>query len=249
MFRLTERLAAVSLVIMLATGAGLFLYGRTIPAYTDMEAARQLNGPDSCDANGVVDGWYEQMMALETMRYPIMQSGMSVALAAVSIFALLLLFGDKSRERMKTPSRKWTYFALGIGVISLSWFSQLQSLALDQSRGLFPWCADSIAIPMFFITEFYTALFMICVLAGAVLASQFRDLPVPLWQWRSEETAKSWLITLPFALFALLVLLLGLDGARHSSFIGTPAAIVALYLIEATRSALLAPSSRPSTAF
>lgn len=227
------------LAIALATGVGLFIYGLTIPVYTDLDAARQLKGINSCDANGVVDGWYESMSALETMRHTFMQGGVSLILAGLTIFALFQIFGDISRQRLLTPKRRWPFFVIGSGVVGLSWLSQMYSLELDFSRGEFPWCADSIGIAISAITNFYIAFFFLCLVCGALVSIGFRELPVSLFQWQSDRPAKSWLVTIPFGLIAALVLYVGFDACVTSAFIGTPAAIFALYLIESTRSALL----------
>ena len=222
-------------------GVGLFAYGRTIPVYHDLEAARALKGPDACDTNGVVDGWYEQLMALETMRHPLMQSGISLVLATATIGIIILVFGTPDKVGLRSPRKRWVFFVLGFGVVALSWFSQMFSLHLDMTRGQFPWCADSIAIPAFGITYLYVAVLFACLVAGGLIMIGFNSLPVRLFQWDSIHQVKSWLLTIPFALLGGVLALAGLDGAFHSSFLGTPAALVALFLIEATRSALLAP--------
>ncbi|MEM6476970.1 MAG: hypothetical protein AAF687_12455, partial [Pseudomonadota bacterium] len=113
------------------------------------------------------------------------------------------------------------------------------SLGLDQGRGVFPYCADSIGIPMGFISLSHFFLFGLSIVVGLVLALGFRKLPVDLFAWRSDRPVRSTLITIPLALFAIIIALLGLLTATSSAFLGTPAFILALYLTEATRSALV----------
>ena len=242
MIRSYERLAAAPLAVMLTVAAGLFVYGSTSPVHTDHELFRTLR-LNACDANGVVDGWYEQMAANETLRYPFMQSGVSLALAALTIFVIICLFSDDSRQRLVTPSRKWVYFALGIGVIGLSWVSQIFSLVKDLDRGIFAQCADTIIIPAQAITIFYLGLSVLCLVVGAALTFGFGRLPAALLAWRKDRLWVSVIVSLPFACIGGLIAFLGVAGAASSAFLGTPAAIVALYLTEATRSALLAPAS------
>ncbi|MEM6477161.1 MAG: hypothetical protein AAF687_13450, partial [Pseudomonadota bacterium] len=108
-------------------GCALFAYGLSIPPYSDMALAAQLN-LDACDENGVIEGWYDQKSALETWRYPLMNGGISVVLGAVTISAIVAAFAQSSRVSLQTPSQKATFFGLGALVFGLSWSSQIWSL-------------------------------------------------------------------------------------------------------------------------
>ncbi len=79
-----------------------------------------------------------------------------------------------------------------------------------------------------------------CVVVGAGLAYLFGDLPQPLGNWRRDRPAASAAISFPFVLLAIAIIFVGIMGAASSAYVGTPAAVVALYLIEATRSGLVA---------
>ncbi len=123
----------------------------------------------------------------------------------------------------------------------MSAFAELQSLVLDQERGMFPHCADTLIIPMMGLKFLYTILTCVALIVGLVLTLWFQKLPVKLLNWDPEHRMKSWSLTMVFGALGLLIAFLTIDGSVHSGFIGTPAGIVALYLVEATRSALLAP--------
>jgi len=226
-------------------GGATFLFGTSLPVFTDYDAARELylNG---CDAHAPVAGYYEQMDALRTWRHPLMQSGLSLVLAGLTLFGLYAVFGGTGEFGMRTPKGRPAYFALGLAALLLSWFAQAVSLSIDLDRMEFPMCADSIGIPLMGLFYAFTILIAASLVVGLLLSLGFRKLPVALFQWRKDQPVRSWLITIPFALIGLVIALLGILTAPSSAFLGTPASLLALYLVEATRSALLAPAPKAS---
>ncbi|HAU22291.1 MAG TPA: hypothetical protein DCS24_06795 [Erythrobacter sp.] len=78
-----------------------------------------------------------------------------------------------------------------------------------------------------------------CLIVGALLSFWFRDLPSSLFAWRADKPIRSLLVSVPFVLVGAFIAYVGLESAYSSAFLGTPALIVALYLIEATRSVLV----------
>ena len=233
------RLRNTALASVAAFGGIVFASGWAFPVYSDAEAALRLRR-DACDANGVVEGWYDRMAELETLRHPLMQSGLSIMLVAATLWVLYLAFGSAHSWRFRSPSKKWIFFLLGFGVIGLSFFSQLHSLSLDLRRGVFPHCADTIAIPAFGLAYFYGALTLACLMFGALFVAFFRPLPVDLFTLgEGRGTVRRWLPTVLFGLLALPIVIFGILGAAGSSFIGTPAAVVGLYLVESARSAVM----------
>ncbi|MEL7190056.1 MAG: hypothetical protein AAGK17_10930 [Pseudomonadota bacterium] len=179
------------------------------------------------------------MAALETMRNPLMQGGASLALAAISVWLILLVFRKSDASKVWTPTNPLTFFVLGACVLAISWQSSMFSIELDATRGEFPWCADSIGIPMMYLSTAYIMLFVVCSVVAAGIVFFFRDLPVPLFAWEESQRLRSWLISIPFFVIVLVIVLLALDGAILSTFFGTPAAVLALYMTEASRSALI----------
>jgi len=227
------------LACVAAFGGLVFASGLVFPVYTNAELALRLRR-DACDANGVVEGWYDRMAGLETLRHPLMQSGLSIMLFAATVWGLYLAFGTTQSWRLLSPAKRWIFFILGLCVIGLSFFSQLYSLSLDLRRGAFPYCADTIAIPAFGLTYFYGALTLTCLVFGALLTAFFRPLPVALFTLGDGKgSVRRWLPTIILGLLALPVVVFGILGAAGSSFIGTPAAVVALYLVESARSAMM----------
>ncbi|SMQ74735.1 hypothetical protein SAMN06297468_2906 [Altererythrobacter xiamenensis] len=245
--RLKGRATALSLGAMVSIGFAFIAYGHSLPEYLDLDRANELKGIHACDENGVIPGWFDELYSLETLRYPLIQSGMSLILAAATIAALLGVFGNRQRPQiLATPASIPVFFLLGCSAVGLSWFSQMISLDIDLGRGDFPWCADTIFIPMAELSIFYAGLLILCCAAGGLLAVKFQNLPVSLFAWRQDIPAKSWMVSLPFFLIGIVIILLGLDGAYRSTFLGTPAALISLYLTESARSALVCSLREPS---
>lgn len=213
------------------------------PVYTDYEAARDLK-VNACDEGGVVDGWFSQMAALETSRHRVMQAGASLVLAALTWLGLVKMFPGAVPMLPRTPRRTIIYFSLGLAVLGVSWAANVYSFGIDLQRGEFPWCADSIMIPVFGLDYIYGVLTSVSVITGALIAVLFGNLPVELTVWDHERSVISWSVTILSAIPFLLVFAATLDQAMSSSFLAVPAGIVALYIIAATRAALLA-GSRP----
>ena len=220
-----------------------------MPVYHDFDAARALKlgacldkpGPDG---SVVVEGWHERLGALKTWRYPLMQGGISLVLATVTILLIIKFFRGQDGKRVQTPWRVWHFFALGTAVVVLSWASQVHSLFLDAGRGNFPWCADTLVIPLYSFSVFYLILLPVLMIVGFILSRSFGDLPSDLFIWRKDCLPRSIALSVIFGAFASFLAFLGIDGAVRSAFIGTPAAITAIYLTLSTRAALLAPSVR-----
>lgn len=228
------------LALMGGAGIAIFFSGYAFPVYSDYPRASALK-LDACGADSrVITGWHDQLEALETLRHPLMQSGLSLLLAAITMLVLGQLFRHDERPGLRTPAKRWPFFLLGIGVLGLSFMAQVFSLYLDYRRGEFPWCADSIAIPLFGLIAFYTWATLLCLVIGGALAIFLRDLPQPMGAWCSERPVESLAISLPFVLIAAAIAAIMVLSAPTSAFVGTPASITALYLVEATRSGLVA---------
>lgn len=236
--------------LMSGLGAASFVSGLAFPVHTDIDAARDLklnacgSPADGASYPEVVPDFYDRLDALGTLRHPLMQGGISLVLSAAAILVLLRLFPGTGPLGLRTPDKRWQFFALGTGVLALSWFSQMASLVIDQQRGSFPWCADSIPVPMVYLTAGYLLLGLASVAVGAMIALFMNDLPQDLLVWRSDRPFESAATSIPFALLAGVIAFVGIAGATSSSFVGTPAVVVALYVVEAARSAVVGALQR-----
>lgn len=229
-----------ALTLMGGAGIAVFFLGYAFPVYTDHRRASALKRA-ACDAEyQVIPGWHDKLDALETLRHPLMQGGLSLALAAITALMLGQIFRNEDALGVRTPARIATYFMLGIGVLGLSCAAQIFSLELDYDRGELPWCADSSGIAVFGLIAGYMILGVICLVVGGALSRCFGDLPQPLGVWCAERPVASSLISMPFVLLAAAIAALAVLEATGSAFIATPASVATLYLVEATRSALVA---------
>ena len=176
----TEVTVARSLAALPIIGIALIAWGATYPFYTDIDAAMELRR-NACDANGVIKGWYESMARFDTPRHEFMQAGLALALIAVTISVLSSVFGKKA------PATKPAFFGLGYLGLFMAWLGYGISLYIDMRRGVFPHCADTIAIPLTAQTMVSAILALLCTLVGLTLLIGFGALPVRLDHWDADR--------------------------------------------------------------
>ncbi|MXP09695.1 hypothetical protein [Pseudoblastomonas halimionae] len=217
-------------------GVALIAWGATYPFYTDIDAAMELRR-NACDANGVIEGWYEAMARFDTPRHEFMQAGLALALIAVTISVLSSVFGKKA------PANKPAFFGLGYLGLFMAWFGYGFSFYIDMRRGVFPHCADTIAIPLAAQTIGYAILALLCTLFGLTLLIGFGTLPVRLDRWDADRKLRSHIVTGIFGAIALLGVVIVAIDATGSTFLAIPGTIVLIYVTLATRAALLAPAN------
>ena len=245
LLRLEEAIAGFGIM---AAGGLVFASGLAFPVYTDPQAANSIKLA-ACDAAGhVVPNWWEELDKLETLRHPLMQAGLSTVLCTLVLLALWSLFPGTRSGSLQTPTRRWTFFGFGLLALCVCWFATVLSYWLDMLRGEFAWCADSMGIPIISTTAFYFILTPVCILVGFGLSSNFGILPVSLLHWDSGRSVRSWMITLAFAPFMALTVIVAIAAAYSSFFLVTPAELVILYLLASTRAALLANRPTADTA-
>jgi hypothetical protein len=113
-------------------------------------------------------------------------------------------------------------------------------LATDARRQYFPWCADSIGIPIFALAMALTVAAPTSAILGLIIARFFGRLPVHLWIWDRNRPVRSYLVTLIFGGGAAAVVVIWAIGLTSSDVAG-PSMVLIAYLLASTRAALLAP--------
>lgn len=222
------------------TGLGLIAAGYRYPVHTDEARAAVLRGPGGCVNGEPLPGWYDQMAALETLRHPLMQAGASLVLAASTVLLLHLVFVRPSAVPWATPGRRWQFIGTALVALAINWLGFVYGLGLDQNRGAFPWCEDSIGILIYGIAPMYVLLAAVMAAAGWVLTRRFGALPARLIPCERPRTVRAWagaLILVPGAIGLLTVAAL---DAVSSNFMATPSYVLLAYLFLSTRATLLA---------
>lgn len=240
-------------VAAILIGVALIQYGRSIEPYNDSARAAELISADYCfygeagEKDEQAANWYRERDALLTSHYSLINAGSSLVVATVAVGLLLLwlrLSGNGNLPLLRTPSRKWHFFVAGSAIIIGSYFGLVFGLDLDLERRMFPWCADSIAIPMFGLGFVTLVALPITLLVGFVITLFFRALPVSLWQWDSENALRSWAATIAFGSLTLIWFWMLLDVATTSDFLLAGPAVFAIYLTLSCRAAILAPGPK-----
>jgi hypothetical protein len=229
--------------LMMAGGVALALYGHSLPVYTVPFEQATSAWTEWCNASGPDRAAGARYHALFGWHYALINAGSSIAAAGftVALLAILMRHTAASGEPwLRTPERSLTFVAIGGGAMLLLWGGMIHGLTSDLDRRYFPACADSIAIPIFGIASFMTILIPILAAIGFVFTRSFGELPVRLDRWDRERPLRSWIVTLVFG----AAMIGGLAIASLSIFsadLTTPSSVVILYLLAATRAAMLAP--------
>jgi hypothetical protein len=109
-------------------------------------------------------------------------------------------------------------------VLLAIWVSFLQWLFESLTRDMFPWWADSIAIPITYSLVQLAFLVPVLSVCGYLIIRK-RRLPVPLWAWENNSPIRMLVVTV-----------------WSGSYIGPLGAIIGIYLLLSTRAALVARS-------
>lgn len=225
-------------------GLGLVICSRFLPVFTVPFEQASAAYQAWCTVDARVDHLAgERYRAMFGWRYVSANAGISLILAAVAAAMLAASLRPArldSAHWLRTPLSRWSFvgwgvLAMGLLVPGVSW-----GLHTDMRRMYFPWCADSIGIPLFGITISVVVVTPILALIGLLISAGFGRLPVPLTQWDWARPGWSWAVSLIFG--AALVGWLGLFlWSLRSADLTSPSAVLGAYLLASTRAALLAP--------
>jgi hypothetical protein len=224
------------------------LWGNMMPATIDPAAASQAFMDWCSEEADVRRGAGDRYFALMTSRYDWISIGVGIGTLGGSLLLLSLhawLSGNKRADKnfsFKTPSTRVAFFVIGVIALGWSWASEVIGLQLDLGRQMFPWCADTIIIPMAGFTFLFLALAVVCIIVGLVVVQGFGALPTNLFAWDNARPARSWLVTLLFSAAGLVIIILGFSVVQSSSSIAMPSYVAVLYLLLSTRAALLSPA-------
>jgi hypothetical protein len=231
--------------LALAAGVATGLYGRRVPVFlVDFHMAQQAFMRWCTDEPRVNYAAGDRYLALFTNHYTLIDAGTGLVLVALTVAAVAFVLRLRSLPDyswLRTPERPWTFLLLGVCVLVWNFLAATHSFETDLARMKFPPCADSIAIPIFETFIFFVLTTPILFAVGWGLTFQFGTLPAPLRQWDRTRPARSWVLTVIFGSAALLIGAALVDSIRSSMNFAAPALVLAIYLLSATRAALLSP--------
>jgi hypothetical protein len=236
-----KRFALFASLLVLG-GVILLVWGLYQPIFTDADAAdtlfSQWCGADSRPIAKIGDAYF----ALFTPRYTLIDGGRGLVAAGMTIAVLIWALSRRPTEGgwLRTPSKRWVFFVIGCFILLAWWLGAEQSFVVDSVRQTLPPCADSVGIPMFGLLIAFPVCLALCLAVGFLISRRFRSLPVLLFQWDRSRPAASWSVSLLFGILGSLILFDGAVSIFTSAWPIIVPAIVAIYLVESTRSALLA---------
>jgi len=224
-------------------GLASIAWGWSMPGYIDRDQA--LAAFETwCLPSGEVDpAAGDRYAALLSARYDWINLGVGIGLTGVVGILLsrgLARYRQPGEPWLRTPRSRFVFLAIGWGVIAWSWAGNIFGLGLDLERRRFPTCADSIGIPAIALSSLALFLAAILTLLGFAITRGFGPLPVGLNEPGTASRPYKMIVNLFSAIAAAIVAGLGALTATTADSVGTPAYLVALYLIASTRSALIA---------
>ena len=237
------RILILACAAVAASGVALGVLGAASPVYTvPYNQARDAFDAWCTDEPRTDHAAGARYLALFGWHYALINAGVALIAAAVSIAALFasLQISSPSRPWLRTPNGRVVYVLLGIAAMLGYLPGIIHGLSLDLNRNYFPVCADSIGIPIYGLTTGLMVVIPVLVVVGALITLGFGRLPVSLGQWDRRRPVRSWVVTLALgAAFAACLTLWAFS--IFSADLITPSSVLILYLIAATRAALLAP--------
>lgn len=229
-----------------AVGLALIAQGRAMPRFTVGQEAADAAFYAWCTSGGVNPDAGDRYWALFTQHYAFVDGGVGLILISATIAVLafaLSLTADREWGplEMRTPRRRWVFVLLNLAVLGWTWFATALSFMTELTRHYYPFCADSIAIPIGGITIIAMILVPALFFAGWGVTLTFGGLPAPLGRWDRARPIRSWLVTLIAMLLGLAVAWLTISGLPSACNVAAPAGVIALYLIASARAAIISP--------
>lgn len=230
--------------LLIVAGVVVILVGHSLPVFTvPFEQASAADMARCSDSARLDDTAHAHYFAMFGWHYALQNAGVSLAAAGVTASLLALALRRTAAPGMpwlRTPAHRWTFLVIGIGIIAGTFTGISHGLWTDFQRHYFPWCADSMGIPMSGLFESAIFITPILALAGGAITLLFGILPAPLSQWDATRPIRSWSVTLIIGAAMLGGTAIQLQSIL-SSDLTSPMAVITLYLLAATRAALLAP--------
>ena len=181
--------------------------------------------------------WYSERKALEPPRKSLHDAGIGLMALAVTLGVLRFISGFPLKDA-RTPKNRWSFMGLFLLALALQVPASVYYLGHRQSRFEYPTWGDSTGIGLVqtvfgcIVSAVIGTLFFLLVLRKATL-------PANLYVWSGSRPVSSTIITLLFAVPAVLCLLLIDSPIRDGSIGGVIMTMTMLYLFMSARAGMV----------
>jgi hypothetical protein len=231
------------LVGIVLAGVALRQVGLGLPEFRDSAAYQQaMLIPQTTDAGCDIGNFYERMDAIRTWRWTLKDGGEALILAALTLGCMRMVSGVRRYRdipSIHSPGARWPFFVLGSAVVIGFCIAQAHSFVLGLQRSEYPWCADSVGIPlagMMLVTPLFLS---VALLIGFAISRLFGQLPVRLNAWNASRPAWSWGWTIILGGPSLLTFLMTVAAPLDAKSFAVPAYLVGIYIILSARAAIV----------
>ena len=243
---MTFRTILLSQAALFIVGIALHAIGLALPPFVDPSAAEALIlAPVVTEsACQLPDLWHERLDLLRTSRSLLLDGSRGLMLFSATLavgVGVARRAGIRSMADLRTPASTGGFLVPGsAAVLWLIWALSF-SLVIDLRRAHFPWCSDSIFIPMVGLWHAGALLLVVLMLAGFIVSRFFGALPASLWINDEARPIRSWIWTLLSGALVAALVPATVYSAFSSAFFAVPSCLVGIYLAVAMRAAALAP--------
>lgn len=231
------------LILFLATGAGLYVWGLRYPWYSVPEdevwslSARL----ESKSRDQRFREWYKELNKLETPRKSLQDAGQGFICLSFVLGVLRLTSGFPLKDA-KTPRWRWTFVAIYLATLAAQVPASIFYYGQRQARHDYPTWGDSIVIGIA-----QTAMLAIvfaaigCLILWPFLAKS--KFPTDLYAWPKNQTRFNLIVTIGFGLFTTLCLYSLPHDVMDGGIGAIIMAVVLTYLFLSLRAGLVTRNS------
>ncbi len=244
---LTGRTYVWIIVALLFAALALIAYAGTLPVYTDDALARSIRFDEGWrDLSGkeytlFMANWHLRMADVSTLKYPILNKGQGLLSLSVSLLFIALFLKLRNINNLKkwtTPARRWSFITIALLRMVLILMGDFERILADVNRGLVPYWADSIGIPLSETIALMMILGSATVLLG--IAQLFRaKLPAPLWIWHKGHIVISRATLYIYGIVWLAYASLLISDILYGAWLSIPGWLIWLYILASSRAAVL----------
>lgn len=240
----------VSLCIA-ASGAGLFLFSRTLPVFTApyLQAVEARHRWCSLAGDLIDREAGPAFFALFGTRYWLGDIGIAICLTGLTLAALSAALrasaGTSEMSWLRTPNSRAAFALVTFLAIFFVGLVGAGAAPHDLDRGYA--CGDGLRRTAVFLPVAWGLMGAVLAAITGLISRTFGHLPVALSRWDSERPMRSWIVTLLIVPPLVGVGALAVALAPTSNAFAAPALVLLAYLILAIRAGSLASVQSPQS--